>query len=108
MLLLGNLLGIFAHVFDTFLFVYLIIVFISVILSWVGPDPYNPVVRFLRGVTEPLFLQVRRLAPFPLIGGIDFSPVAILLGLQIVSVYVTATLGKWAVMLKLVARGIPQ
>ena len=45
------------------------IVLIAVLLTWVNPEPYNPIVRFLRSVTEPVFYQVRRRMPFVVIGG---------------------------------------
>jgi len=54
--------------------VYLWIIIIGALISWVNPDPYNPVVRFLRRATDPLFFWLRRHIPL-IAGGIDFSPV---------------------------------
>lgn len=53
--------------------VYLWIIIIGAFISWVNPDPYNPLVRFLRRATEPLFLWLRRHVPL-VFSGIDFSP----------------------------------
>ena len=54
--------------------VYLWIIIIGALISWVNPDPYNPVVRFLRRATDPLFIWLRRHVPL-IFGGIDFSPI---------------------------------
>lgn len=64
---------------DTLLNLYTYVILIAVLLSWVNPDPYNPIVRFLRQVTEPVFYQVRRLMPAALFRiGIDFTPMIVL------------------------------
>ena len=55
------------------------IVIIAALISWVNPDPRNPIVRFLWGVTEPLFRPFRRLFPPSRTGGIDLSPIFVLL-----------------------------
>jgi YggT family protein len=51
-----------------------------VLISWVGPAPGNPVVRFLCQVTDPVLDRLRRLLPLQ-IGGVDLTPVALLLAL---------------------------
>lgn len=55
------------------------VVIIAVVISWVNPDPRNPIVRFLWGVTEPLFRPFRRLLPPSRTGNIDLSPIFVLL-----------------------------
>ena len=75
----GNFLFAIAKVLDTILWLYLVVVIVSALLSWVNPDPYNPIVRILRNLTEPVFYRVRRLLPFTNIGGIDFTPVLVIL-----------------------------
>ena len=60
-----------ARVLDIVFSLYFWIILIAALLSWVRPDPYNPVVRFLRAVTDPVFYRVRRWLPFLTIGGID-------------------------------------
>lgn len=61
------------------------IVIIAALISWVNPDPRNPIVRFLWGVTEPLFRPFRRLLPPSRTGGIDLSPLFVLLAIFLVS-----------------------
>jgi YggT family protein len=55
------------------------VVIIAVVISWVNPDPRNPIVRFLWGVTEPLFRPFRRLLPPSRTANIDLSPIFVLL-----------------------------
>ncbi|MCE5393196.1 MAG: YggT family protein [Acidithiobacillus sp.] len=62
-------------------------VFIRAILTWVQPDPYNPIVRFLDRVTSPILQPLQRLVP-PM-GGIDFSPLLALLLIQLAKLLVT-------------------
>ena len=57
-------------------------------LSWVNPDPNNPIVRFLRAVTDPVLYRVRRALPFVYAGGIDFSPLVVMLAIQFVQIFV--------------------
>lgn len=70
-----------AEVLSIVLTLYMWIVIISALLSWVNPDPYNPIVRTLRNLTEPVFFRVRRWLPFLNIGGLDLTPIVILLGI---------------------------
>ncbi len=65
------------RVLDMFLNLYLIIVIFSAIISWVNPDPYNPIVRFLRQATEPLYYRIRRTVPV-IIGTFDLSPIIVI------------------------------
>jgi YggT family protein len=76
MFILANLLMALAQIIDYLLTAYMWIVIARAIVSWVNPDPYNPIVRFLYSVTEPVLYRIRRL--FPLYaGGIDFSPIIV-------------------------------
>ena len=59
-------------------------VLIRVILSWVAPDPYNPMVRVIVQVTEPIMAPVRKMLP-PM-GGFDLSPLIVLLGVQLLQI----------------------
>lgn len=59
-------------------------VLLRVILSWVAPDPYNPVVRVVVQVTEPVMAPLRKLLP-PM-GGLDLSPLLVLLGIQLLQI----------------------
>jgi len=61
------------------------IVIIAALISWVNPDPRNPIVRFLWGVTEPLFRPFRRILPPSRTGGIDLSPIFVILAIMLLS-----------------------
>lgn len=78
MFLLGYFLEALARVLDLGLSLYTWILIISALLSWVQPDPFNPIVRFLHQVTEPLLERIRRRLPW-IAGGIDFSPLVAIL-----------------------------
>ncbi len=67
-----------AKVIDTVLWLYMWIIIIRAVLSWVSPDPYNPIVRFIHNITEPVLYQIRRRLPVSF-GGIDLSPVIVIL-----------------------------
>ena len=71
-----------ANVVDIGLTIYMWIVVVRAIISWVTPDPYNPIVVFLRRSTDPILNPIRRRLPFALSRtGIDFSPLILLLGI---------------------------
>ena len=73
MFLLKNFIWAVARALDSLLYFYLVLVVISALISWVNPDPRNPIVRFLYSVTEPVLYQIRRRLPFVIIGGFDLS-----------------------------------
>jgi YggT family protein len=68
------------------------IVLIAVLLSWVNPDPRNPIVRFLRSATEPVLWQVRRWMPFVVVGTLDLSPIVVLLAIEMVRLVIVKSL----------------
>ena len=63
---------------------YIWIVIIAALLSFVRPDPYNPIVQVLYRLTEPVMAFIRRKMPFVVLSGIDLSPLVVILGLQLV------------------------
>lgn len=64
------------------------VVVIRVVISWINPDPYNPIVQFLRGVTDPAIEMVRRFMPsFLWSTGLDFTPLILILLLQVVIMF---------------------
>jgi YggT family protein len=91
MFIIGNFISAVAGVLQTVLTIYMWIVIISALISWVNPDPYNPIVRFLYSVTEPVFAMLRRRLPFPPMG-IDFSPLIVVLIILFVQMFVVKTL----------------
>lgn len=76
--MIGSVLGALVYVVDLALGFYVLVVIVSALISWVNPDPYNPVVRFLRAVTEPVFYRVRKALPFVMLGGFDLSPIVVI------------------------------
>ncbi|AEH45628.1 protein of unknown function YGGT [Thermodesulfatator indicus DSM 15286] len=77
MFVLAHFLQALATVLNIALNIYMWIIIIRALLSWVNPDPYNPIVRFLYGITEPVLSRIRRVVP-PM-GGIDLSPLVAIL-----------------------------
>ncbi|HEY9189772.1 MAG TPA: YggT family protein [Sulfurovum sp.] len=63
---------------------YIWIVIIAALLSFVRPDPYNPIVQVLNRLTEPVMGFIRRKMPFVVLSGIDLSPLVVILGLQLI------------------------
>ena len=91
MFTVGNLVYALAHVVDITLSIYMWVVIISALISWVNPDPYNPIVRFLYGITEPVFAFVRRYLPI-LPMGLDLSPLIVLLAIVFLQQFLVKTL----------------
>lgn len=65
------------------LYIYTIIVVVSVVMSWLRPDPYNPIVRFIYSITEPVFYKIRKILPLR-ISMFDFTPIIVILLLTII------------------------
>ena len=99
MFVFSNLLTALAAVIGTLLTVYTWILIARAVISWVNPDPYNPIVRFLYNVTEPVLHRVRRLVP-SVFGGIDLSPLILILALQFLQIFLVGSLRDLAVTLR--------
>ena len=95
----ANTLSAVALVLGSLLSLYFWIVIIAALLTWVRPDPYNPIVRALRTMTEPVFYRVRKLLPFTYSSGMDFSPVVVLLAIELFNRIVVASLAQYAMTL---------
>lgn len=67
---------------------YIWIIIIASFLSFVRPDPHNPVVQVLYRLTEPVFAFIRKKLPFVVISGIDLSPLVIIFGLQFIDIII--------------------
>lgn len=101
MILLANILIAVAKILSSLIFVYTWIVIIACLLSFVRPDPYNVIVRTLNGLTQPVFYRVRRKLPFLYVGGLDLSPIVVILALQFINIALVSSLSEFAVRLKL-------
>src|SRR5438067_8352004 len=76
-----------ASILNSLLELYFWIVLIAALLSWVNPDPRNPIVRFLYSVTEPVLYWMRRRLPFLVVGNLDLSPLILLLSIRYIGQY---------------------
>jgi YggT family protein len=93
MFVFGDLLISIATILDYLLGFYKWVVIIAALLSWVNPDPYNPIVRFLYSVTEPVFRPIRRLIGYRL-GPIDISPIIVILAIIFIQSFLVRTIIK--------------
>lgn len=90
MFVFSNLLQTVAQILDILLNIYMWVIIIRALISWVNPDPYNPIVKFLYSATEPVLYRVRRIVPY--MGGIDFSPLIVIFGIIFIRMFVVRTL----------------
>ena len=97
MFVLANFLSALAQLLQMVFQAYTLILVVRVLITWVNPDPFNPVVQFLSRVTDPVLEPLRRVIP-PL-GPIDISPVIALLLLQALQHFIVRTLWDFSVRL---------
>jgi YggT family protein len=93
MFVFGDLLIAIARIADALLEVYKWVVIVAALISWVSPDPYNPIVRLLYSVTEPVFRPIRRLIGHRL-GPIDISPIIVILAIIFIQSFLVRTIIK--------------
>lgn len=91
MFILANLLIALAQAVDYLLTAYMWIVIARAVVSWVNPDPYNPIVRFLYSVTDPVLYRIRRALPV-YAGGIDFSPIIVFVAIIVLQRFLVQSL----------------
>jgi len=91
MFVISNFLSALATLLDLVLSAYIWIVIGRAIISWVNADPYNPIVRFVYEVTEPLLARIRRVVPI-IGGGIDFSPMILIIAIMFLRSFIVPTL----------------
>jgi YggT family protein len=96
MFVVGNLLEALALVLEYVLQIYSWIVIARVVISWVNADPYNPIVRAIYTVTEPVLERIRRAIPV-YGGGIDFSPIVVFIAIMFLQSFLVQTLRQIAV-----------
>ncbi len=98
MFVIGYFLQALATVLHYVISAYMLIVIARAVLSWVSPDPYNPIVRFLYSATDPVLYRIRRALPLTA-GTIDFTPVILILALVFLDQFVVPTLQRLAFLL---------
>ena len=90
MSILGNFINAVALVLSMVLEFYMWVIIARAVLSWVNPDPSNPIVRFITNITEPVLRQVR--SRMPAIEGIDLSPIVIIFAIYFAKLFVVNSL----------------
>ena len=98
MFVLGNFIVAIAQIIGVILTVLTWIIIIRALISWVNPDPYNPIVQFLYRVTEPILMPIRRILPAT--GGFDLSPIVALVGIMFIRSFVVRTLIEFGMRIK--------
>ena len=85
-MVIGTLLQALAQILHMVINIYIWVVIIAALITWVRPDPYNPIVQTLYRLTEPAYALVRRYIP-TVIGGIDLAPLIIIIALQFIDLF---------------------
>jgi YggT family protein len=91
---MSNVLQGLATVLDTVLWLYMWVIIARALISWVNPDPWNPIVQFLERVTEPVLAPIRRWIGWRM--GIDLSPIIAILIISFLQIAVVKTLSDFA------------
>jgi YggT family protein len=98
MFMLGNFLMAVAKLINFALSAYIWVVIARAVITWVNADPYNPIVRFLCQATDPLLAKIRRVVP--VMGGLDLSPMILILIIVFLQSFLVPTLHQIAVNLQ--------
>jgi len=92
MFIIGYFLQAVAGVLGIALNIAMVVIIARAILSWVSPDPYNPIVRIINQLSEPILFPIRRRVPY--MGGIDWSPVIALMIIYFLDIFLVQTLSR--------------
>ena len=79
-----------ANLLKMILYIYMFTIIIQVIISWINPSAYNPIVTIMSQLTDPILRPVRRIASFG--GGLDFSPLIVLVIIQLLMILIISPL----------------
>jgi YggT family protein len=99
MFVFSNLVLTVARILELVLWGYFWIIIARALISWVSPDPFNPIVRFLYRVTEPVLRPIRHRLP-TLAMGLDLSPMVVILAIYVVDSFVVGSLRDLALSLR--------
>ncbi len=91
MFVVNNFMMAVAQLIDFLLTAYMWIIIGRAVISWVSADPSNPIVRFLYEATEPALSRIRRFLPMSM-GGIDFSPMILIMAIMFLQSFLVPTL----------------
>ena len=96
MFVAGNVLEGIATILDTVLWLYMWVIIIRALVSWVNPDPWNPIVQFLQRATDPVLYQIRKRLGMGSMG-FDFSPIIAILLIMFLQIAVVGSLKDLAI-----------
>ena len=91
MFVFANLVLGIAKVIDMVLWFYMWVIIARVVISWVNADPYNPIVRAIVSVTEPVLYRIRRSLPV-YAAGIDFSPIIVFAAIYFLQIFLVQSM----------------
>lgn len=100
MFILANFLEALAHIINVLLTILYWLILIRALISWVNPDPFNPIVQFLIKTTEPILSPIRRMLPLGFRFGIDISPIIAFFGIMFLRLFLVRTLLDFAMRLR--------
>lgn len=95
-MIFGNFLKSFAQLFHLIVQVYIFIIIIRSVISWLGNIPSNTFILVLRRLTDPVFRFVHKMLPFTVVGGIDISPIIIIVILYFIDSFFTGIMMGYA------------
>ncbi len=95
MIVIATFIEALAQILHMIINIYIWIVIIAALITWVRPDPYNPIVQVLMRLTEPVYAFIRRYIP-TVIGGIDLAPIVVILALQFFDLFFVKLLYSFA------------
>jgi YggT family protein len=86
--MIDSLIVAFVSIFITLLSLYKWVIIIGALLSWVQPDPYNPIVQMIYRLTEPAYKTIRRFIP-TVFGGMDVAPIILIFAIQFLEIFIS-------------------
>ena len=95
MYIIGYFLMAVAKVADIVLVIFMWVVIARAVLSWVNPDPFNPIVRFIQNITEPVLHPIRTRLPVHF-GGLDLSPIVVFVAIIFLRTFLVNSLFRMA------------
>ena len=95
MFVVTNIFDAVASILHMLVSAYMLVVLVACVLSWFRVDPYNPAVRVIWQITEPVFNFVRRKIPFSRVGQVDLSPLFVIIALELVDMIVIRSIAQF-------------
>lgn len=90
--LIGSIVFAILQMIHAIIFTFVLIIIVASVLSFIPVDPYNPIVATINRLTYPTFKWVHNKFPFLVVGGIDLSPIAIIIALQLLDTFLSQLL----------------